>query len=151
MAHEHAAHGGQAHGGHGHAPARYDAAFAIGIGLNLVYVAAEVVFGLLAGSMALVADAGHNLGDVLGLALAWGAVWLGRRRPTPRRTYGFKRSTILASLANAVILLVSLGAILVEFDPAPDRARAGRGGHRRLGRGHRRRRQSRHGPPFHEG
>ncbi len=121
MAHQHAAHGGHdhAHGhghhhGHAHAPQRHDLAFAIGIGLNLAYVAAEVVFGLLAGSMALVADAGHNLSDVLGLALAWGAVWLGRRLPTPRHTYGFKRSTILASLANAVILLVSLGAILVE-------------------------------------
>jgi cobalt-zinc-cadmium efflux system protein len=125
LAHQHAAH--EAHGhshDHGHAAQRYDLAFAVGIALNLVYVAAEAIFGLLAGSMALVADAGHNFSDVLGLALAWGAVWLGRRLPTPRRTYGFKRSTILASLANAVILLVSLGAILVEaidrlITPAP--------------------------------
>jgi cobalt-zinc-cadmium efflux system protein len=74
--------------------------------------------------MALLADAGHNLADVLGLLLAWGAVNLGNRRPSPRRTYGFRRSSILASLANAVILLIGVGAIAVEslrrlFEPAP--------------------------------
>jgi cobalt-zinc-cadmium efflux system protein len=74
--------------------------------------------------MALLADAGHNLGDVLGLALAWGAAWLSRRRPTPRRTYGWRRSSILAALANAALLLVAVGAIGVESvrrlaEPAP--------------------------------
>ena len=113
MAHDHD-HAGHDHAGHSHAPARYDRAFAIGIGLNLVYVVLEAVFGLLAGSLALMADAGHNLSDVLGLALAWGAAWLSRRRPTRHRTYGYRRSSILASLANAVLLLVAVGAIVVE-------------------------------------
>jgi cobalt-zinc-cadmium efflux system protein len=99
---------------HAHAPARYDRAFAVGIGLNLVYVVLEVVFGVLAGSLALVADAGHNLSDVLGLALAWGAAWLSRRLPTQRRTYGYRRSSILVSLGNAVLLLVAVGAIALE-------------------------------------
>jgi cobalt-zinc-cadmium efflux system protein len=100
---------------HGHqTPASYDRAFAIGIGLNLAYVAVEGVFGLLAGSLALLADAGHNLSDVLGLALAWGAAWLARRRPTARRTYGLRRSSILAALANAMLLLVAVGAIAWE-------------------------------------
>ena len=110
MAHDHAH--GHDHGHHHHpAPERYDRAFALGIGLNLAYVAAETVFGLLAGSLALLADAGHNLSDVLGLALAWGATWLARRQPTPRRTYGLRRSSILAALANAMLLLVAIGAI----------------------------------------
>lgn len=99
---------------HAHAPARYDRAFAIGIGLNLAYVVLEAVFGVLAGSLALVADAGHNLSDVLGLALAWGAAWLSRRLPTQRRTYGYRRSSILASLGNAVLLLIAVGAIALE-------------------------------------
>jgi cobalt-zinc-cadmium efflux system protein len=100
--------------GHSHAPADFGKAFAIGTGLNLLYVVVEAVFGFLAGSMALLADAGHNLSDVLGLLLAWGATWLARRHPTRRRTYGYRRSSILASLANAVILLVAVGAIVVE-------------------------------------
>lgn len=89
-------------------------AFAVGIALNLAYVALEAGFGVFAGSLALLADAGHNLSDVLGLALAWGADRLARRPPTPRRTYGFKRVPILASLANAVLLLVAVGAIVLE-------------------------------------
>ena len=72
------------------------------------------MFGLAAHSVALLADAAHNLGDVLGLLLAWAAAWLGRRRPTRERTYGYGRSSILASLTNAVVLLVSVGAIAVE-------------------------------------
>jgi cobalt-zinc-cadmium efflux system protein len=103
-----------AHAGHHHAPASFGAAFAIGALLNTGYVAAEVVYGLAANSMALLADAAHNLGDVLGLLLAWGAAWLVRQRPTRRRTYGWGRSSILASLINAVILLISVGAIAVE-------------------------------------
>lgn len=105
---------GHDHAHHRHAVPRHDRAFRIGIGLNLAYVAVEAGFGLAAGSMALLADAGHNLGDVLGLALAWGAAWLSRRQPTRRRTYGWRRSSILAALANAALLLVAVGAIGVE-------------------------------------
>jgi len=110
MAHDHDHH--HAHGRH--TPASYDRAFAIGIALNLAYVAVEAAFGLVADSLALLADAGHNLSDVLGLALAWGAAWLARREPTPRRTYGLRRSSILAALANAMLLLVAIGAIAWE-------------------------------------
>ena len=95
------------------APA-YDRAFAIGAGLNIGFVLAEAGFGLAAHSMALLADAAHNLGDVLGLLLAWGAVWLGRRAPSASRTYGWGRSSVLASLINAAILLIGVGAIAVE-------------------------------------
>ncbi|KRM71282.1 Co Zn Cd efflux system component [Lacticaseibacillus brantae DSM 23927] len=89
-------------------------AFKWGICLNIVYIIAEVGFGLLIGSMALVADALHNLSDVLGLGIAWGADWLGKLRPTLKRTYGFKSSSILAALINAVFLLIAMGAIIVE-------------------------------------
>lgn len=99
---------------HDHGPAHYDRAFAIGIVLNLVFVALETVWGLKAHSLALLADAGHNLGDVLGLLLAWGASLLSRRRPTRRRTYGLRRSSILAALFNAMILLVAVGGIAWE-------------------------------------
>ena len=102
------------HHGHHHGPVRHDSAFAIGVTLNSALVAAQVIVGLLAGSMALLADAVHNLGDVLGLLLAWGAIVLGRRAPSAARTYGWGRSTILASLANAMLLLVSIGAIGIE-------------------------------------
>jgi cobalt-zinc-cadmium efflux system protein len=101
--------------GHGHAhehgAAGHDRAFAVAIALNLGFVAIEGGAGFLANSLALLADAGHNLGDVLGLALAWGAAALARRRPTRRRTYGFGRSSVLAALANAMVLLVAVGAI----------------------------------------
>ena len=93
---------------------RHDRAFAIGVGLNSAFVVAEVVFGLAAASVALVADAVHNLGDVLGLLLAWGAAWLGQRPPSAARTYGWGRSSILAALANAALLLIGVGAIAVE-------------------------------------
>jgi len=89
-------------------------AFAIGIVLNSVFVAAEVAAGVWAGSLALLADAGHNLSDVLALILAWGAAALARRAPTARRTYGLRKTTILASLANAVLLMVAVGAIVSE-------------------------------------
>ncbi len=89
-------------------------AFAIGVGLNVAFVCVEVAFGLSARSMALLADAGHNLGDVLGLVLAWGATWLARRRPSKLRTYGFRRATILAALANAVLLLLATGGVVWE-------------------------------------
>ena len=99
---------------HGHRRADFDRAFAIGIGLNLSYIAAEAAAGLLAGSLALLADAGHNLSDVLGLALAWGAAVLARRTPSHRFTYGFRSSSILAALANAIILLVVTGGLAWE-------------------------------------
>ena len=118
MTHDHAAHG------HTHAPADFGRAFLIGIGLNTVFVVAEVIYGTLAKSLALVADAGHNASDVLGLLLAWGAYLAARRRPSSRHTYGLRRSSILASLTNAVLLLVALGAIAWEAiqrfsQPAP--------------------------------
>nr|WP_321986871.1 cation diffusion facilitator family transporter [uncultured Lichenicoccus sp.] len=107
---------GHAHGpgGHSHAPASFGRAFAIGIALNAAYVGGEAVAGLLAHSLALLADAGHNLGDVLGLAAAWLAQGLGRRRPSTRYTYGLRRSSILSALGNSVVLLVVTGAIAWE-------------------------------------
>jgi cobalt-zinc-cadmium efflux system protein len=91
-----------------------DRAFAIGAAINLAFVVAELGFGFAANSMALIADAAHNFGDVLGLLLAWGAAFLGRRPPTSRRTYGWGRGTILAALANAAVLLIGVGAIGIE-------------------------------------
>ena len=99
---------------HHHAPTDYGRVFAIGVALNLGFVILEVIYGRLSHSLALVADAGHNLSDVLGLVLAWGAMILARRRPTPGRTYGFRRSSILAALINAGVLLISVGAIAWE-------------------------------------
>jgi cobalt-zinc-cadmium efflux system protein len=109
-AHDHADH---AHS-HSHGPATFDRAFLIGITLNTGFVVVEAVYGFLANSLALVADAGHNLSDVLGLLLAWVAASLAKRRPSTRYTYGMKRTPILASLANAMLLLVASGAILYE-------------------------------------
>lgn len=98
--------------------------FAIGVGLNLLFVGVEVAAGLWGGSLALLADASHNLGDVGGLLLAWGASVIATARPTERRTYGLRRATILAALASTVLLLIGLGAIAWEAirrlqDPAP--------------------------------
>jgi cobalt-zinc-cadmium efflux system protein len=111
------------HASHG-SPIAQQRAFAIGVGLNTAFVVLEAVFGLLGGSLALVADAGHNLSDVLGLLLAWGASRLARVAPTERRTYGVRRSTIFAALLNALLLLVAVGAIALEAvrrlrDPEP--------------------------------
>ncbi|MDB4930028.1 MAG: cation diffusion facilitator family transporter [Myxococcaceae bacterium] len=111
-AHDHG-HDAHDHGHHHHVPAT-GAAFAVGVGLNLAFVVVEAVAGLLAHSVALVADAAHNLGDVLGLLLAWGAMVLARRPPSARRTYGLQRGTILAALANAVLLLVAVGVVSRE-------------------------------------
>ncbi|MDA9510855.1 cobalt transporter [Bradyrhizobium sp. CCBAU 11386] len=96
---------------HIHAPANFGKAFAIGIALNTALVVAEAVYGYIGNSTALLADAGHNLSDVLGLVVAWGASIAARRAPSGRFTYGFRASTILAALANAVFLLVATGAI----------------------------------------
>src|SRR5436190_16096329 len=89
-------------------------AFAIGTALNIAYVIAQVSFGIVAHSLALLADAGHNFGDVLGLLLAWCASYLAKTQPTTRRTYGLGRSSILAALANAILLLVAVGSITWE-------------------------------------
>lgn len=108
-------HGHDHHGhGHHHAPKSFGRAFAIGVSLNLLFVGVEVAFGILSKSMALIADAGHNLSDVLALALAWGASRLSRRAPTERHTYGLRGSTILASLANGVLLFVVTGGVAWE-------------------------------------
>jgi cation diffusion facilitator family transporter len=129
-------HGGHSHGhdhqhghshgigGHSHAPKDFGRAFAIGVGLNFAFVLAEAGAGLWSGSLALLADAGHNLSDVLSLLLAWGATILAKSAPTARRTYGLRKATVLASLANAVLLLVAVGVIVSEAihrfsEPAP--------------------------------
>lgn len=113
--HNHKGHShGGSHAGHNHGPVNYNKAFAIGITLNLVFVAVEGAYGYFANSLALLADAGHNLSDVLGLVLAWVAAWLATRKPSARYTYGFKSYSILAALANALLLLVAVGGILWE-------------------------------------
>ena len=105
---------GHVHPPHSHAHSNYGRAFAIGIALNLLYVGGEAVAGIISGSLALLADSGHNLGDVLGLSLSWGAAVLSRRQPSGRFTYGLRSSSILAALANAIILLVVTGGIAWE-------------------------------------
>jgi cobalt-zinc-cadmium efflux system protein len=134
--HDHGDHGDHAHGhehsdghhhgglGHSHAPASFGFAFAVGTALNLGFVTIEAGYGLFSGSVALLADAGHNFGDVLGLLIAWTASILGRRGPSGRYTYGLRSSSILAALLNALLLLVTLGVIAVEavrrlLEPAP--------------------------------
>ncbi len=126
MAHDHAhshgghshdghSHAGHSHGhGHAHAPADFGRAFAIGIALNILFVAAEAIAGLTTGSMALLADAGHNLSDVIGLLVAWGGATLAKRPPSKRFTYGLRGSTILAAMINALLLLIAIGAIALE-------------------------------------
>ena len=102
---------------HRHVARDFGQAFAIGVLLNSAFVLVEAAFGLISGSMALVADAGHNLSDVLSLLIAWAAAYMGTRPANARYTYGYKSSSILAALANAGLLLVALGAILLEtFD-----------------------------------
>jgi cobalt-zinc-cadmium efflux system protein len=100
--------------GHVHTPANFGWAFAIGITLNLIYVAAETIYGISAHSLALLADAGHNLSDVLGLVAAWAAALLSARRPSDRFTYGLGRTSVLAALGNAVALLIVTGGIAWE-------------------------------------
>ena len=121
--HDHAHRPGHGHG-HSHAPADFGRAFLVGTVLNLGFVVVEGGYGIAANSMALVADAGHNLSDVLGLLVAWGAASMAKRRPSEYYTYGLGRSSILAALFNAVFLLVAVGAIALEAirrlaDPAP--------------------------------
>jgi cobalt-zinc-cadmium efflux system protein len=102
------------HGHHHPPPASFSSAFALGVGLNAAFVLVETAAGFWSGSLALLADAGHNLSDVMGLLVAWGASVLARRRPSSRRTYGLRRSSILAALANALLILVAVGAIAWE-------------------------------------
>jgi cobalt-zinc-cadmium efflux system protein len=104
------------HGTHGHVHrgASFDRAFAIGIGLNAAFVAVEAFYGWKVDSLALLADAGHNLSDVAGLVLAWAGAAAGRLRPDARHTYGFKRASILAAFANALLLLVAMGSLAWE-------------------------------------
>jgi cobalt-zinc-cadmium efflux system protein len=119
---------GHAHHSHDHgSPADYSRAFALGIVLNLGIVIVEFVFGVLANSMALISDAGHNLSDVLGLAVAWAGAVTAKRAASARFTYGLKKASILAALINALTLLVAVGAIAAEavrrlFNPAPAEA-----------------------------
>jgi cobalt-zinc-cadmium efflux system protein len=117
MAHQHHHHDhSHAHGdaGHSHAPDTFGLAFAIGVALNTLFVAAEVIFGYAANSLALISDAVHNFSDVIALLLAWAATWLARKRPTQQHTYGYRRASILAALINAGLLLIAVGGIAVE-------------------------------------
>jgi cobalt-zinc-cadmium efflux system protein len=104
------------HSGHGHAhpPKNFGTAFAVGTPLNLALVLAEVVFGFLSNSLALISDGVHNFSDVLGLLLAWGGSWLATRRPSALRTYGYRRASILAALGNGALLFAATGAIIIE-------------------------------------
>jgi cobalt-zinc-cadmium efflux system protein len=119
---------GHAHHNHDHGPpADYSRAFALGIVLNLGIVIVEFVFGVLANSMALISDAGHNLSDVLGLAVAWAGAVMAKKAASARFTYGLKKASILAALINALTLLVAVGAIAAEavrrlLNPAPAEA-----------------------------
>jgi cobalt-zinc-cadmium efflux system protein len=120
---DHHHHGGHGHAhGHAHGPRDFGTLFVIATALNLALVAIQIFYGVIAHSVALLADAGHNFGDALGLVIAWGAHGLSRLNPTARFTYGFRSASILAALLNSVILLVATGAIAWEaiersFDP----------------------------------
>lgn len=113
--HDHSGHG-HAHAGHGHhhPPANFDRAFAIGISVNIAFVAIEAFYGWRVNSLALLADAGHNLGDVAGLVLAWAGSLAGKKMPDERHSYGWKRASILAAFTNAVLLLVAMGSLAWE-------------------------------------
>ena len=116
--HDHGHHHGHAHGhghhGHSHAPADFGRAFAIGAALNIGFVAIEVGFGLWSNSVALLADAGHNLSDVLALLAAWGASVLAKAKPTARFSYGLRSSSMLAALFNAASILLVTGGVAWE-------------------------------------
>lgn len=105
---------GHGHAGHAHAPKDFGRAFAVGITLNFGFVLIEAVYGLLSNSMALLADAGHNFSDVLGLLIAWGAATLSKRQPGGRYTYGLRSSSIVAALINALLLLIAIAVIAYE-------------------------------------
>lgn len=123
--HDHGHAHGHGHAGHAHGPVDTgDWRYAVGLIVNLAFVGVEVGAGLFSGSTALLADAGHNLSDVLGLAMAGGAAWLARRSSGSQKTYGYGKATVLAALANALLLIFACGAIAFEAarrmaDPAP--------------------------------
>ena len=124
--HAHHGHDHHGHGHHHHGPPPGDRRYGIAIALNLGFVALEAGFGFWSNSTALLADAGHNLSDVAGLAMAGGAAWLAQQAAGERRTYGYGKATILAALANAVLLVLACGAIAWEAfgrfaDPEPVR------------------------------
>lgn len=125
IGHSHDHHHGHSHSrGHVHGARDFGRAFAIGIALNLGFVLIETVYGFIANSMSLLADAGHNLSDVLGLVVAWAGAVMARRAPSPQFTYGLKKAPILAALANSLFLLIAVGAIGAEairrlFHPSP--------------------------------
>ncbi|SEQ74401.1 cobalt-zinc-cadmium efflux system protein [Amphritea atlantica] len=123
MGHHHSHHQGHSHS-HSHQVTNYNRAFAIGIALNLMFVVVEVIYGALSESLALIADAGHNLSDVFSLILAWGASVLAKKAATEKRTYGLRKATVMASLGSAILLLIALGGIAWEAlnrfsNPAP--------------------------------
>ena len=108
---------------HHHAASDYNQAFAVGVVLNIIFVVVEVTYGIIADSLALITDAGHNLSDVMGLLLAWGAIYLASKQPSLRRTYGYSRATILASMFSGLLLLAAVVVIGWEafqrfFEPA---------------------------------
>lgn len=123
--HDHGHSHAHGHGGHHHGPVDTgDWRYAVGLIVNLAFVAIEFGAGVFSGSTALMADAGHNLSDVLGLAMAGGAAWLARRAAGPGKTYGYGKATVLAALANAILLIFACGAIAFEAvrrlaEPAP--------------------------------
>ena len=104
----------ETHHHHHHEPPDYNRAFAVGVALNIIFVVVEVFYGVMADSLALITDAGHNLSDVLGLLLAWGASYLATKRPSLRRTYGYSRATILASMFSGLLLLAAV--VLISWE-----------------------------------
>ena len=104
----------ESHHHHHHAAPDYSRAFAVGVALNVIFVVIEVAYGVMANSLALITDAGHNLSDVLGLLLAWGATYLAGKKPSRRRTYGYSRATILASMFSGLLLLAAVAVISWE-------------------------------------
>ena len=113
--HSHGGHGGHSHAGHNHGPVNTgDWRYGVGLVVNLAFVGIEFGAGILSGSTALMADAGHNLSDVLGLAMAGGAAWLARRAAGAAKTYGYGKATVLAALFNALLLIFACGAIAFE-------------------------------------
>ncbi len=112
--HESHSHGGHSHGGHSHAPTNFGTRFLLAAALNGMFIIAEVIFGLRANSLALLADAGHNFSDAIGLILAWAAWWLARKKPVTNFTYGYRGASIMAALFNAILLLIAIGGIVWE-------------------------------------
>lgn len=102
------------HGHHHHGPQNYNTAFMVGISLNFIFVIVEGVYGYFSNSLALMADAGHNLSDVAGLIIAWGAIWLAGKKPTANFTFGLRKSSILSALFNSIFLMVAVGIIIGE-------------------------------------